>query len=67
MHQVQYTTVQLPCPTAARATAVRVTNAGAIAWGLASILLVTPLLAPLAGALPLQPPGLALGRAALGG
>ncbi|PNH11225.1 putative sodium/metabolite cotransporter BASS4, chloroplastic [Tetrabaena socialis] len=34
---------------------------GAISWGLASILLITPLLAPLAGALPLQPPGLALG------
>lgn len=33
----------------------------AIAWGLGSILLITPLVAPLAGALPLQPPGLALG------
>ncbi|KAG2483005.1 hypothetical protein HYH03_018086 [Edaphochlamys debaryana] len=34
---------------------------GAILWGLASILVITPLTAPLAGALPLQPPGLALG------
>ncbi|GLC58594.1 hypothetical protein PLESTB_001378400 [Pleodorina starrii] len=34
---------------------------GAICWGLASILIITPLAAPLAGALPLQPPGLALG------
>ncbi|KXZ50123.1 hypothetical protein GPECTOR_18g97 [Gonium pectorale] len=34
---------------------------GAIAWGLASILLITPLVAPLMGALPLQPAGLALG------
>ncbi|GIL76788.1 hypothetical protein Vretifemale_6259 [Volvox reticuliferus] len=34
---------------------------GAITWGLASILLLTPLVAPLAGALPLQPSGLALG------
>ncbi|GLI65334.1 hypothetical protein VaNZ11_008880, partial [Volvox africanus] len=34
---------------------------GAIAWGLASILFLTPLVAPLAGALPLQPSGLALG------
>ncbi|GIL55681.1 hypothetical protein Vafri_11228, partial [Volvox africanus] len=34
---------------------------GAIAWGLASILFLTPLVAPLMGALPLQPSGLALG------
>ncbi|PNW78481.1 hypothetical protein CHLRE_09g395700v5 [Chlamydomonas reinhardtii] len=40
--------------------------AGAIAWGMASILLITPLLAPLAGALPLQPPGLALGLLVFG-
>ncbi|KAG2454170.1 hypothetical protein HYH02_001205 [Chlamydomonas schloesseri] len=40
--------------------------AGAIAWGLASILVITPLLAPLAGALPLQPPGLALGLLVFG-
>ncbi|KAG2432615.1 hypothetical protein HXX76_008955 [Chlamydomonas incerta] len=40
--------------------------AGAIAWGMASILIITPLLAPLAGALPLQPPGLALGLLVFG-
>lgn len=37
--------------------------AGAIAWGLASILLVTPLLGLLVARLPLQPPGLSLGLA----
>lgn len=38
-----------------------ITTAGAISYGLASILLLTPLMGLLAVQLPLAPPGLALG------